>query len=120
MGCRGSHGHNWMHGHGGSDVQGMFCIPAPMAAFGAIVAFMFGAMIGVMVGKKQHMMRGGMMGGPMMRGGMMGGGMMGKGMWMKHGGMAAHHHHGHGGPCMCEEEEEPAEAETEAAEPKKK
>jgi hypothetical protein len=112
MGCPGKHEH-------GGDFQGMgvFCIPAPMAAFGAIIAFMCGAMMGVMMARKQHMMmRGGMMGGPMIGGGMM----MGKGMPWKRAGMHGHHHHGYGGPpCTCMQEQEESTGEGEAAESEK-
>lgn len=67
----------------------MVVIPAPMAFFGILAAFIFGATVGVMASKKHEMMGG--------KGGwgMHGPGMRGK-RWMK-----SHHHHGYGmPPCM--------------------
>ena len=80
-------------GHGSHDMQGMFFIPIPMAMFGVIVSFMFGATLGSMISRRSMMM-----------GGMHGGGMHGgwkHGGW-KMGGMG-HHHHGEGPPCTCAE-----------------
>jgi len=63
-------------------------VPLPMAVFGVIVAFMFGATLGMMMGRKREMV--------MARGNWQGGR-----PWMRHG-MKHHHHHGEGSPACCE------------------
>lgn len=82
-------------GDGGS--MSPFFIPAPMAAFGMIIAFMFGALIGAGMVKKRMMMAR-MYGGGMHEGGMHGG------SW-KQGKMMHHHHHGWGMPSCREQHE---------------
>lgn len=84
-----------MGGHMGWS--GVPLVPAPMAMFGAIMAFLVGVMIGVMVDKKRNMH-----GGPMMAGGPPW--MRGKPPWMsgKAGTDMSHHHHGFGMPACCE------------------
>ena len=66
---------------GWADMQ-IPLIPAPMAFFGMIVAFMFGMMIGSMVSKKHATMQGDR-------------------RWRKRG-TGSHHHHGYGAPMCCE------------------
>lgn len=96
-GGHGGHGGHGEHGHsgpmfGGGSMPPLF-IPAPMAIFGTIVAFMFGFTVGSMMGRTQMMMRQSMM---------TGGGMGGSHKpWKGHGrGMgASHHHHGPGAPA---------------------
>jgi hypothetical protein len=84
------------------DFPRMFFIPIPMAMFGVIVSFMFGATIGAMIGKKCS---GGS--GEMKWGGHRGGHAHGPGGWghkmaWKQA-MMEHHHHGMGPACRCEE-----------------
>jgi hypothetical protein len=116
-------GHTW-HGPGG--VMAPLYLPIPMAIFGVVVSFMFGATLGMKWASKRSMMGGMPMGGHMpmgpmgmgskswMHGGMCGpkpgmmmGGMMGDkggmpGPWMA---AMAHHHHGNGAPGCCEQHE---------------
>ena len=89
-------GHNGSHAKSGECCDGMqmFSIPMPMAMFGMCVAFMFGATIGLMMGKKHSMM-----GQPMGWG-------KHKMMWHK----GRHHHHGFGmPPCGCQDQGETPE-----------
>jgi hypothetical protein len=65
----------------------MLLVPLPMAMFGVVVAFMFGATLGMVMGRKREMM---------MRTGCEGGK-----PWM-HRGMKRHHHHGDGSPACRE------------------
>jgi hypothetical protein len=91
MGYPGMHEKSWMGGNQGA-VGGppVMFLPAPMAFFGVLVAFMFGAVMGALLGKKKMMMMGAM-----------GGKRWGKGM---------HHHHGFGmAPCRCEPASETGE-----------
>lgn len=61
------------------QVESPMVVPAPLAFFGVLVAYMLGMMIGIMMGKKAMLVTGG----------------HGKHMKMKH-----HHHHALGdGPC---------------------
>jgi hypothetical protein len=62
-------------------------VPLPMAMFGAVVAFMFGATVGVTICRKRDMM--------------MHGGMHHQKHWMQPG-MRSHHHHGEGAPACRE------------------
>ena len=86
-----------MKGGGGHGAMPLLFIPIPMAMFGMLTAFMFGATLGMLMGRKHSMM-----GGPGHR-------MM---MWKK----GMHHHHGMGGPCMMAHGEMP-EMQGEEAEP---
>ena len=91
--------HEW-HGAMGKDAaggMGMFFIPIPMAAFGMCVAFMFGATVGMLWGKKHMMMAGGKQ-------------RMG---WHK----GPHHHHGEGTSACWERHTQMQEAPSETAEP---
>jgi len=81
-------------------------IPLPIALFGTVVAFMFGATLGIAVSRRREMM---------MQGGMHGE-MHGGKPWM-HRGMKPHHHHGHGTPACCEQHDEWRSPETMAREP---
>ncbi len=85
-------------------------VPAPMAAFGVLIALMFGMTLGMLIGSKRAKhAEGGELAhghghGPWQHGGP--GSWQGKGWqgkpWMR-GGMP-HHHHGTGGPpCRCDE-----------------
>ena len=60
-------------------------IPLPMAVVMAMMAFLFGAVVGTLASNKRAMMMRGGYGGPMM-----------------HGGMRGHHHHGDGAPACRE------------------
>ena len=77
-------------GHCGGEHQiGIPLIPAPIA----LLAMIFGLMVGIMIGRKKSMMHGMASG--------MGGQMDMRGMMMSK--MAAHHHHGDGmHACQCE------------------
>lgn len=120
MGSPMIHSHQGFGSHGMSPMMAMF-VPIPMAIFGVIVAFMFGATLGMKVGEKRSAAAGpkmhGPWGGPMPMGGpkpwMKGPMMMGRAPWM--GGMPHHHHHG-GAPCMCEHPEAEASEEKPADE----
>ena len=82
-------GHSMMHHSSqgnGEDWTRIFFIPLPMAMFGVLVSFMFGATIGSMMARKHAMMGPGMMGWKHRMG-------MHKGM--------RHHHHGDGPACRC-------------------
>ena len=96
--------HDGGHGHGGG-MPPMFAIPIPMAMFGMLTAFMFGANVGMMMGRKHPMMEG------------HGGGpdpMAWKHKMARLKAMKNHHHHGDGSACMCHERGgEPAEREAE-------
>ncbi len=88
-------GHPMMHhpSHSGSeDWTRMFFIPIPMAMFGVLTAFMFGASLGAMLGRKHAAM------------GTSGHGMM---AWKHPMGMGTmgmgHHHHGAGPSCRCDD-----------------
>lgn len=89
-------GHPMMHHHEGYEPWPAFLsIPAPMAGFGVVIAFMFGMTMGTLMGRKTAGMTGMMSHSP-------------------HGrmhGMLRHHHHGFGTPaCRCgEPPTEPAE-----------
>jgi len=91
---------DWLSGEKGKECcQGMqiFYVPIPMAMFGVLIAFMFGATCGTMWGKKQ---------------GMMGGGRHHRMGWQR-----GHHHHGRGTPaCCCEPHSEMQGMQEEGAE----
>ena len=100
MDCQSKHGGH-MPGH--PDWPGSFLLPAPMAMFGAVVAFMLGVMLGMLIDKKR-VAHGGPMapGRPVMAGGP---------PWMRMrppwasgrpGMSTSHHHHGFGMPECCE------------------
>jgi hypothetical protein len=121
MGSPMMHGHHQFGSGSGNPMMALF-VPIPMAIFGVMVAFMFGATLGMKIGEKHSAMGGpsprgpwmARMGGPK---GMMGGmcgpkpGMMGhmvsRGPWMA---AMAHHHHGMGAPCTCDHPEGDAPA----------
>ncbi len=94
--------HQANHGWSGADTDEccagmrMLSIPLPMAMFGMFVAFMFGATLGMLMGKKHGMMAGG--------------GSYGMG-WKKR----RHHHHGFGMPACCEQHSEMQESTETAA-----
>jgi hypothetical protein len=111
--------HEWTGAKGTAGFKDIFFIPIPMAMFGMCVAFMFGATIGLLVGKKHR--RGAYETGPWMHE---------KG-WMHHRGWGpgmgtgwkgwkggGHHHHGFGTPPCYESHEdlpEPKEASAETS-----
>lgn len=87
-----------MHRGHGSELSRMFSVPVPAAMFGLVVSMMFGATVGMIVGKKCAMK------------GYWGHGKekmwkakMGKEMWGK--GMMAHHHHEWGGQACTSKHE---------------
>jgi hypothetical protein len=91
------------HMPGHFEWPGSFFLPAPMAMFGAVVAFMLGIMVGVMVDKKRSMHGQGMTPGrPMMGGGPPWMHMKPPWMGAKPGMATSHHHHGFGMPECCE------------------
>jgi hypothetical protein len=106
------------HGRGhGQDLPMMIpSIPIPMAMFGMIVSFMFGATIGSAIARKHAMMSDGeyppMMWKHRMGMGGMGMGMHGMGKHRMGMGMM-HHHHGDGPACRCDAWPEPEAVEAE-------
>ena len=102
------------HEHG-QDWSRMFLIPIPMAMFGVLISFMFGAVVGHAMARKHAPMGPGVPG-PMGRGEHFGPMAWKHGMGMRMGmgagmGMGIrHHHHGDGPACCCSEPpEHPAE-----------
>lgn len=94
MGQHASHEWHSMKGTNGFKDMQIFFIPIPMAMFGMCVAFMFGATIGTIWGKKHGMATNGGRGWMHYKGWKQGMG------WKKWG--MGHHHHGYGSPPCCE------------------
>jgi hypothetical protein len=89
-------GHPMNHHHGGgkhgAGMPPVFAIPFPMAMFGMLTAFMFGANMGAMMGRKMAVMN---------PAGSEHDAMAWKRKVAAFQAMKGHHHHGDGPACTC-------------------